>query len=46
MKLVVGISAFLMAFLLNACATSGVQQIQKKCKNVEGLTETYVCEQP
>lgn len=31
---------------LTACATAGSQQIQKKCKTVDGMPDTFVCQEP
>lgn len=47
------IQFIILAFLISifaACASfspaSGTQQIQKKCHNVIGMPDGYVCEQP
>jgi hypothetical protein len=41
MKTLIGL---FLVVCLTACATG--QQIQKKCKQVEGQADTFVCEQP
>lgn len=37
---------FCVIVMTAGCATPGTQQIQKKCKSVDNMTDTFVCEQP